>query len=207
MQNFPSRIRLGAALGIALFTFLVLSSTLPVIPRSLTAWTVGTISFLLLTLLALKDSAIGRIKHRTRHTIVFLTLAIIAATIGLIAFHLIRSTPKAASVHILTLHLFLPICAIASTWFLLHTLFAEQYAALYYRSNQGLQFVDQPEPNDWDFLYFSFVMGATAQTSDTFITSRSIRRLALGQAIISFWFFVGIIGMTINIVSDMVGAK
>lgn len=164
-------------------------------------------SFLFLTLLALKDATVEKTKLRARHTFVFLTLAIIAATISLIAFRLIRSIPKEASVHILTTHLVLPICAIAITWFLLHTLFAEQYAALYYQSNQGLQFVDQAEPNYWDFFYFSFTIGATAQTSDTFITSRSIRRLALGQAIVSFWFFVGIIGMTINIVSDLVGSR
>lgn len=168
-------------------------------------------SFLLLTLLTLKDVTVEQIKLRARshqiHTFVFLTLAMIAATISIIAFRLIRSTPK--EVHMLTTHLTISVCAIASTWFLLHTLFAQQYAALYYRSNaaQGLQFSDQADPNYWDFLYFSFVIGATTQTSDTFITTRSIRRLVLGQAIVSSWFFVGIIGMTINIVSGMVGAK
>jgi uncharacterized membrane protein len=106
------------------------------------------------------------------------------------------------------------VCAIASTWLLLHTLFAQQYAALYYHPNPsnpkeqagGLRFVAETRPTYWDFLYFSFVMGATAQTSDTFVTSRPMRRLVLGQAIVSFWFFVGIIGMTVNIVSGLLEA-
>jgi len=84
-------------------------------------------------------------------------------------------------------------------------LFAQQYAALYYRPDApgGIEFQGQDSPTDWDFLYFAFVLGATAQTSDTFITSRPVRRLALAQCLIAFWYFVGIVGMTVNLVSEL----
>jgi uncharacterized membrane protein len=55
-------------------------------------------------------------------------------------------------------------------------------------------------------LYFSFTMGATAQTSDTFILSRPIRRLALVQGLMAFLFFVGILALCVNIGSALLDA-
>ncbi|MGJ5674349.1 MAG: DUF1345 domain-containing protein [Nostochopsis sp.] len=69
------------------------------------------------------------------------------------------------------------------------------YATCYYRPEQisqgeeytkGLDFPGEEEPNYWDFMYFSFTLGMTAQTSDVSITSLLMRQLVLGHAIVSF---------------------
>ena len=54
-----------------------------------------------------------------------------------------------------------------------------------------------------DFAYFSFVIGMTFQVSDVQITSRSIRRLALLQGLLSFAFNTAIIALSINVMSAL----
>ena len=57
-------------------------------------------------------------------------------------------------------------------WFMLHTMMAFHYAYLFYseppgkEGGGGLVFPDTKEPGAADFLYYSFVVGMTAQVSD-----------------------------------------
>ena len=44
------------------------------------------------------------------------------------------------------------------------------------------------EPDHTDFLYFSFTIAVTAQTSDVGVTTREMRRLVLFQSVLSFVF-------------------
>ncbi len=54
--------------------------------------------------------------------------------------------------------------------------------------NRGLDFPRTPLPGIVDFLYFAFVIGMTAQTSDVAITSTEMRSVNLVHAIVSFFF-------------------
>ena len=58
---------------------------------------------------------------------------------------------------------------------MVHTIFALHYAHDYYRPREpgGLKFPDEDKPDYWDFVYFSFVIGMTAQVSDVAITDRT----------------------------------
>lgn len=92
-------------------------------------------------------------------------------------------------------------------WFVLHTISAFHYANLFYfdppgdeEPGRGLQFPGTPEPNLWDFLYFSFVIGMTAQVSDVAIASGPIRRAVLGHGIASFFFNTVLIALVVNAV-------
>jgi uncharacterized membrane protein len=110
---------------------------------------------------------------------------------------------------LLFLHLGLSIATIVSSWLLVHTIFAQHYAHSYYREDRtldeckadGLDFPGEIEPDYWDFLYFSFVIGMTSQVSDVNVTSRQIRRLSLIHGILSFFFNTTILAMAINIVA------
>jgi len=51
---------------------------------------------------------------------------------------------------------------------------------------QGLAFPHKEKPDYWDFLYFSFNLGAAAQTSDVIIVSKRMHRLALAHTILAF---------------------
>jgi uncharacterized membrane protein len=88
-------------------------------------------------------------------------------------------------------------------WLMLHLLMAFHYANLYYwdprgKGGSGLNFPDTPEPGATDFLYYSFVIGMTAQVSDVQVTSTRIRRTTLGHSIVAFFFNTVLIAMAVN---------
>jgi uncharacterized membrane protein len=93
-------------------------------------------------------------------------------------------------------------------WLTIHTMFALHYAHLYWRPQQqklededkrgGLSFPETEEPSAYDFLYFSFVIGMTAQTSDVDITSTDMRKINLLHAIVSFFFNTVIVAASVN---------
>jgi uncharacterized membrane protein len=93
---------------------------------------------------------------------------------------------------------------IALSWAVVHTAFALHYAHEYYRGSKpgGLQFPSgdkQDHADYWDFVYFSFVIGMTAQVSDVGITDKTIRRTATAHGIISFIYNTALIALMVNI--------
>ncbi len=62
------------------------------------------------------------------------------------------------------------------------------------------------QPNYWDFLYFSFTIAVASQTSDVVLRSRTIRRAALAQSILSFYFNVAVLGLCVNIAAGLLGS-
>lgn len=90
-------------------------------------------------------------------------------------------------------------------WLTLHTLAAFHYANLHYLGNtqgkvQPLKFPGGEELGAWDFLYFSFVVGMTAQVSDVQVTSTRMRRIVLIHSVVSFFFNTVLIAMAVNAV-------
>jgi uncharacterized membrane protein len=92
---------------------------------------------------------------------------------------------------------------------MLHTVAAFHYAHLYYtrtghdgasRDAAGLNFPDTEEPTSWDFLYFSFVIGMTAQVSDVQVLTMSMRRLVIIHGIVSFFYNTVLLALSVNIV-------
>ena len=61
------------------------------------------------------------------------------------------------------------------------------------------------DPADyWDFVYFSFVIGMTAQVSDVGITDKIIRRTATVHGIISFVFNTALVALMVNIAASAI---
>ncbi len=87
-------------------------------------------------------------------------------------------------------------------WALMHMLIAYRYAHLYYAATPdgGLVFphVTRPEPGVWEFLYFSFTIGMTAQVSDVQVTSTQIRKVVLLHGIGSFFYNTVILALAVN---------
>ena len=103
----------------------------------------------------------------------------------------------------------LAVITIALSWAAVHTTFALHYAHDYYRGKKpgGLQFPsgDQHDHADyWDFVYFSFVIGMTAQVSDVGITDKIIRRTATVHGIISFVFNTALLALMVNIAASAI---
>ena len=99
-----------------------------------------------------------------------------------------------------------PLATLAIAWFFSNMVFALHYAHMYYRNSNGqdaggLELPDGEPPTYIDFCYFSFVIGMTFQVSDIDITSRDIRAASLVHSLIAFFFNVGVIALSVNIVA------
>ncbi len=104
----------------------------------------------------------------------------------------------------------LAVIAAVAGWLLIHSTFALRYAHLFYGDEvdptpcDGLTFPKTPEPDDYDFLYFSFVIGMTFQVSDVVINDPGIRRNVLVHALISFGYNTAILALGINLISNII---
>lgn len=98
-------------------------------------------------------------------------------------------------------------------WFTVHTMAALHYAHEYYRDdpdNQGgvlagLAFPGGEPPDGAAFLYFSYVLGMTAQVADVAVTSRAMRRLVTLHGVVSFFLNTVIVAATVNVVVTIAG--
>ena len=104
-----------------------------------------------------------------------------------------------------TLRFALSIASVPLGWIVLHTVCAFHYAHMYYGTNanddgRDLRFPGREEPRAWDFLYYSFVIGMTAQVSDVSILTSRMRRLTLLHAVTSFFFNTVILAVAVNTV-------
>lgn len=103
------------------------------------------------------------------------------------------------------------IASVPLGWMTVHASMALHYARLYYAeeedggSTRGLDFPCDHEPDMWDFLYFSFVLGMTAQTSDVQIEGRRMRRTSLVHSIVSFFYNTVIVALSVNAAVQLAG--
>jgi len=111
------------------------------------------------------------------------------------------------------LQLGLSVTSVILGWFAVHTMWAMHYAYEYYQAPAeeqgrpksgkvagGLDFPGGEEPDGVAFVYFAYVIGMTAQTSDTGITSNGMRRLVIVHGVFSFFFNTVIVAAAVNIV-------
>lgn len=197
-----ARPRTFISIAIGIVAFFLLPNSLRLVTRLLIGWDTFIAFYLVLVYAMVLRSGLVHIK---RNAVLqddgrFLILLVVAlgafASIAAIIFELDaahRSTPELA----------LATVTIALSWAAVHTVFALHYAHEFYRGKPGgLQFPsgDPHEDADyWDFVYFSFVIGMTAQVSDVGITDRIIRRTATVHGIISFVFNTALVALMVNI--------
>jgi uncharacterized membrane protein len=197
-----ARPRTFISIAIGIVAFFLLPGSLRLVTRLLISWDTFIAFYLVLVYVMVLRSGLVHIK---RNAVLqddgrFLILLVVAlgafASIAAIIFELDpahRSTPELA----------LATVTIALSWAAVHTVFALHYAHEFYRGKPGgLQFPsgDPHEDADyWDFVYFSFVIGMTAQVSDVGITDRIIRRTATLHGIISFVFNTALVALMVNI--------
>lgn len=116
----------------------------------------------------------------------------------------------------LALRPMLALAAVPLGWATIHTVMALHYARLFYRTGSadgamnraddaaqakrgGLAFPEgAPDPGPWEFLYYSFTLGMTAQTSDVAITDTVMRRVTLAHSVLSYFYNAVIVALAVN---------
>jgi uncharacterized membrane protein len=203
--------------GTSAITYFLLPNWMLLPTQLILAWDVGAICFLILAFITI-DRATPQTMRRSaqrqdgsRSTILIIVVA--AACTSLLAIGFMLKDSKDISSLILTLHVILAVLTVVTSWVLTHTVFALYYAHLYYRDDkasdkstnaEGLDFPGDKEPDYWDFLYFSYVIGMTCQVSDVQTTSRTMRRLALIHGVLTFFFNTVILALSINIIAGLI---
>ncbi|WEK44258.1 MAG: DUF1345 domain-containing protein [Candidatus Sphingomonas colombiensis] len=104
----------------------------------------------------------------------------------------------------------LVVATLVLAWLFSNVVYALHYAHLFYSEQEGkdaggIDFPGEDEPHYWDFIYFSFTLGMTFQTSDVNIKSRRIRRVVIGQCLAAFVFNIGVLAFTINVLGSAGG--
>jgi uncharacterized membrane protein len=203
-----ARPRTFIALAIAALAFFFLPGALRLVTRLLLSWDIFIAIYLVLVYAMIWRSGLAYIKRKAalqddgRFLILMVTALGAFASIAAIVFELGASHRGAAELALATV-------TIALSWAAVHTTFALHYAHDYYRGGKagGLQFPsgDEHEHADyWDFVYFSFVIGMTAQVSDVGITDKTIRRTATAHGIISFIYNTALVALMVNIAASAI---
>jgi uncharacterized membrane protein len=202
------RPRTFIALAIGVIAFLLLPGTLRLPTRLVVGWDVFTVLYLVLAYIMMLRCDVAHI-HRSailqddgRFLILMITTLGALASLAAIVLELGASKGNPAG-------LALAIVTIVLSWGMVHTAFALHYAHDFYRGKKpgGLQFPSgdaHAEADYWDFVYFSFVIGMTAQVSDVGITDKIIRRTATVHGIISFVFNTALIALMVNIAGSAI---
>ncbi len=203
-----ARPRTFFAVAVGILAFFLQPDSLRLVTRLLISWDVFVALYLILVYAMVLRSEMSHIRRNAtlqddgRFLILLVTALGAFASIAAIVSELGAAHRGAPQLSLATV-------TIALTWATVHTTFALHYAHDYYRGAKpgGLQFPsgDKDDHADyWDFVYFSFVIGMTAQVSDVGITDKTIRRTATAHGIISFVFNTALVALMVNIAASAI---
>lgn len=96
------------------------------------------------------------------------------------------------------------VLSVVVSWATVHTLFALNYARLYYTGTDGgIDFHQDAPPRYSDFLYIGATVGMSFAISDTDLQSSEMRRAALAHALLAYLFGSVILAGLVNLVAGM----
>lgn len=137
-----------------------------------------------------------------------LIVLIALGAVGVSLWAIVQTVQSAGGI---ALRPWLALAAVPLGWATIQTIMTFHYAALYYDRawladgrrgpvQRGLSFAggDGTPQGLWDFVYFSFTIGMTAQTSDTGVTTARMRRATTGHAALSFFYNAVIVALAVS---------
>jgi uncharacterized membrane protein len=211
--------RLVTGLATSIVVGFVLPGEIPAPTKALIAWNVGTWTYFALSARLVLNATPQSLRYNAKATdegkvlILVLTCLAAAASIGAIGAQLgiargVWGLDKG-------LHIGLAAATIVSAWLLIHLVFAFHYAHEYYDEYEarpgkaaelrgGLVFPETQNPDYLDFIYFSYVIGTSAQTADISVSSRAMRRTVIVHCVLAFFFNSAVLALTINLVAGLI---
>ena len=149
-----------------------------------------------------------RVQAQDEPNMVLFFVLFLATVVCLAAITILMQQSHAMSGTERLIHIGLSVVALMASWLFMQTIFAFRYAHRYYHEEErnepdgpGLAFPGGLDPDYFDFLYYSYVVGMTSQVSDVQVTSREMRRLTLVHGVLSFAFNLLIVALSINVVA------
>ncbi len=182
--------------------------------RAAAGWDAGVLLFLLLAILRLaRTRSTDQIRSRAAELddagSAVLPLSILAAGASIaivIGEAATASGAQAAASAVLALG------TVALSWCFIHLIFAQHYAHAFYGpatqgkgDRGGLLFPGETEPDYWDFIHFSLIIGVACQTADIQITDRRLRRISSIHSVTAFVFNTVIVALGVNFAINLIG--
>ncbi|MBY0397563.1 MAG: DUF1345 domain-containing protein [Thermoleophilia bacterium] len=203
--------RFLVALGLGLLTVLALAGQPPVL-RALAGVDAFCAVFLAATArhaLVLSPSQLRDSLAETDEGIpVIFALALLVVMLGIGAVIALMGSARPSR----PVEVALAVAAVPLSWAMLQTLLGLHYARIFHgeaaagaqsAADGGIRFAGTPDPGLWDFLYFSFTVGMTAQVSDVTVASPAIRRMVLGHAVLAFFYNTVILALAVNAAASL----
>jgi uncharacterized membrane protein len=203
----PARTRVGVAViaGLAVFGVAALFAAWQV--AVLAGWSTAGLVFVVWAvgaLWALDGKRTAEVATREDSSRALADLLLLSAATGslvAIGVGLLKAgSSKGAAQALITA---LAVLTVATSWAVVHTVYALRYARIYYTEGGGVDFPEDDNPDYRDFAYLALTLGMTFQVSDTDLTSKSIRRTATRHALLSYLFGAVILGVVINVVASL----
>jgi len=208
LRHLHARPRALTAAAVGIAVGLLLPRSISLTLRAVLGWDTATVIFLTLAIAMAARATSASMRRRAaledEGQWVFLGIMAGAAFFSMFAILGVMREAKTADTMMVPLSLLAGVTILLS-WLLAHTVFALHYAHAYFNDlaegrPPGLDFpTEHDDPDYWDFLYFSFVVGMTAQVSDVQVLTRSWRRLVLAHGILSFLFNTVVLALSINL--------
>ncbi len=212
-QVLRNRPRMVAALVAGVLFALLMPFSLRPTVRALIGWDCAIWLYLVLMWVRMVTAHHHRVREiavsEDENATTVLTIICIATIASVAAIAIELATAKNVGFRAGLGHYVVTGATLFGAWFLIPTIFTLHYARLYYASPGGepaLKFPDRhAEPDYWDFLYFSFTIAVASQTADVSLANRSARRAVLSQSILSFYFNMAVLGLSINVAAGLLG--
>jgi uncharacterized membrane protein len=214
-RSIMLRPRLYYAVAAGFLSLVALSWTSLVNVRGAIAWNIGGAVYLAFAFRLMRHCSGEVIKTRAARQddgrFVVLLIILVATGASLFAIIDVLGLAKAAQGVVKVGYLALGGCTIFMSWTVTQIAFTFHYAHDYYNpeariadARNGLIFPEDDHPDYWDFFYFATSIGATSQTSDVAIRSKSLRRLVTFHAVLSFFFNTTVLALTINLAAGLI---
>jgi uncharacterized membrane protein len=197
------RPRLVSSAAAALIFFCVLQGFMPVARAMLLAFDAGAALFLGLMAVVMARATPQSMRHRAlmqdegKWAILIMSLCVAGVVLGALSNELHAAKDKSLG------DIALASSSILLSWLFVAVMFSQQYAHSFYVKPGQLSFPGTECPDYWDFMYFSVVLSMCCQTSDVAVTSGGMRRVVMLHSLVSFFFNVIIIAITVNVVAGV----
>lgn len=233
-RYFQSRPRLIIGFASMVVVYFGLSALLGMLPKDwsigiaydqlkfvtqfLLAWNVGIWVYLLaifrMMYVSDQDTILDKAHAEDEGTVLMLFLVIVTAIVSMVAIVLELGASKDAKGLLMMFHIALTSMTILTAWLFIHTMFAIHYTHEYFLLKEKcddnmLDFpnakVKSSDPDYWDFLYFSYIIGTSGQTADVPFNTQASRRMGTLHCVLSFFFNTAILASLINMSAGLVG--
>lgn len=201
--RFFSRPRLITSAAIGVAVFLALLPFTPVGRAMLISFNVAAAFFLCLMAILMSRATPQTMRHRAvlqnegQWAVLAMSLCLAGVVLGALSNELHAAKNKSLG------DIALASSSILLSWLFVAVIFAQQYAHSFYVKPGLLVFPGTDHPDYWDFTYFAVVLSMCCQTSDVAVSSSSMRRLVMLHGVVSFFFNVIIIAITVNVVAGV----